>query len=1067
VLKLRKIRKDYVMKDSETVHALKGISINFRRNEFVAILGPSGCGKTTLLNIVGGLDRYSSGNLFIEWKSTKKYDDRDWDTYRNHSIGFIFQSYNLIGHQNVLSNVELALTISGISKKERRERALEALEKVGLKGSEKKKPNQMSGGQMQRVAIARALINNPEILLADEPTGALDSETSIQIMELLKEVAKDKLVIMVTHNPDLAYKYANRIVTMKDGLITGDSNPYKGNGESKEELLKVNEERKDIIAKKGKKEKTSMSFITAFGLSLSNLLAKFKRTLLIAIAGSIGIIGVSSVLAVSFGITNYVKGMQDDMLSSYPIQLAEESIDYTSLITGLSSSPDPALAKFDINSQVGVNSMINYLMEKYTDATSFKTNDINENLVKYVNETPNEYYSAMKFNYGIDVTNNLYCTTRKNESSSSEVISMNGLTQRYISELKTIEGFSRYASFVDLFTNFMKQMPDNNDYILNQYDLLGNSKMATKDDEVVLVLDNNSTLTDLVLAQMGYYDHDDFINIGKKAVEVNEAKKQYDSGLITKEEYEKRKAEAESKYPHKKVFNYDELLNSDFYYFPSSLMYQYGEVSHDETYEASLLLIKDDVIYYLSFIQYLGMDILTGYRINVSSTSDPETVYFVRTGTSPKEQDKFLNGTWAGFDIGTQTANGTAISIMDIGSEKKGFYIPDITQPTQYQMFNKCIANIKPTGIVEGYNYSAVAPTSWVSDPSSVNGNKVKVVGILRPKANIKFGSLSRGVYYTKALTEKYINDCNKSDNSMIFDANKGFNHFFNSGQAEDQTFKAYVTYNYYDYSSGSESSTTKAGYAYCLNGELSDSLSSLFPGGSQTVDLSSRNATYYRAACGYKPVRIEDEHSISYEFKKLPQQMSIYPKDFANKDNVTRYLDKWNSNDSITLKDGTIIKRSDRTDITYTDTVKLIITVINTLIQIVTIALICFTSLSLIVSCFMIAVITYISTMERVKEIGIIRSLGGRKKDVSRLFIAETLIIGLASGVFGVLITYLLSAIINVAVSPFGITGIASLPIWVALIMIIVSILLNVLSGLIPSMKASKQDPVIALRSE
>ena len=325
MLKLVNIVKDYPMKDQEPVHALKGLSVNFRRNEFVSILGPSGCGKTTLLNIIGGLDRYTSGDLIIEGRSTKGYKDGDWDTYRNHSIGFVFQTYNLIPHQSVIRNVELALTIGGVSKEERRERAAKALEKVGLAGLEKKKPNQLSGGQMQRVAIARALINEPEILLADEPTGALDSETSIQIMDLLKEVAKDCLVIMVTHNPDLANAYSSRIIKMKDGVLLNDSHPYSDEEEANEQRKVVEQPLEKV--NKGNKKNSSMSFLTATGLSLSNLFSKLKRTVLIAIAGSIGIIGVSSVLAVSNGVHNYIDNMQNDMISQYPISIAESSID--------------------------------------------------------------------------------------------------------------------------------------------------------------------------------------------------------------------------------------------------------------------------------------------------------------------------------------------------------------------------------------------------------------------------------------------------------------------------------------------------------------------------------------------------------------------------------------------------------------------------------------------------------------------------------------------------------------------------------------------------------------------
>ena len=355
MLQIKNITKDYVTKGIPTVHALRGISLNFRRKEFVAILGQSGCGKTTTLNIIGGLDRYTDGDLIIEGVSTKQFNDHDWDTYRNHSVGFVFQSYNLIMHQTVIKNVELALTISGVNRKERHDRAMEMLSKVGLAGMENKKPNQLSGGQMQRVAIARALINNPEILLADEPTGALDSETSLQIMDLLKEVASNCLVIMVTHNPDLAKQYATRIVTMKDGEITGDSNPYEGESEEERQAAHLND-----VYSKGRKRNSSMSFLTATGLSFSNLLSKINRTILVAIAGSIGIIGVSAVLSVSNGVNLYIDSMQGDMLSAYPVTIAEENVDYSSLIGGLDNWDNAELVKFDMSTSVGLADQLSH-----------------------------------------------------------------------------------------------------------------------------------------------------------------------------------------------------------------------------------------------------------------------------------------------------------------------------------------------------------------------------------------------------------------------------------------------------------------------------------------------------------------------------------------------------------------------------------------------------------------------------------------------------------------------------------------------------------------------------------
>ena len=408
MLELRNIVKDYVSGNNVT-HALRGISVNFRTNEFVSILGPSGCGKITTLNIIGGLDRYTDGDLLINGKSTKEYTDRDWDTYRNHSIGFVFQTYNLISHQNILKNVELALTISGVSKEEREKRAYEALRIVGLEGMEKKKPNQLSGGQCQRVAIARALINNPEILLADEPTGALDSETSIQIMELLKEVAKNRLVIMVTHNPDLANAYSTRIIRMVDGLLTDDSNPFDGveNIEKSPEISENSQEKQEIS--KGKKKQSSMSIWTAIGLSTSNLLSKMKRTVLVTIAGSIGIIGVSAVLGVSRGVKDYIKDLQTDMLSSYPLTVAEESVDYSKLMTGLNNQEVKDKFEFDPkNPKVGVDSMISYLMTAYGDMTNVKTNTIDDKLMSFIRDIVKEEKIVTRENYAIDPTNNIF-----------------------------------------------------------------------------------------------------------------------------------------------------------------------------------------------------------------------------------------------------------------------------------------------------------------------------------------------------------------------------------------------------------------------------------------------------------------------------------------------------------------------------------------------------------------------------------------------------------------------------------------------------------------------------------
>ena len=1035
MLKLVNIKKDYVTKGVPTVHALKGLTVNFRRNEFVAILGASGCGKTTLLNIIGGLDRYTSGDLIIEGKSTKKYTDRDWDTYRNHSIGFVFQSYNLIGHQTVLGNVELALTISGVSKEERKQRAIAALETVGLKGMEKKKPNQLSGGQMQRVAIARALVNDPEILLADEPTGALDSQTSIQIMDLLKEVASDRLVIMVTHNPDLAEKYANRIVTMKDGLITGDANPYEG--ESKEELKAYKDN--TVSVNKGKKAKTSMSFFTATGLSFFNLLSKLKRTILITIAGSIGIIGVSSVLAVSNGVNNYVHHMQDDMLSSYPLQISEQSVDYSSLMSGLASMNDKEISQFDLRTEVGLDSMINYLMDKYRDFTSVKTNDINPDLIDFIYGLPKEQISSISQDFGLDLTNNVFSNWQRDENSEKKYMSLNGLTQMYIAELRTVEGFAEYAMFVDLFTDFMKQIPGDQEYVLSQYDLVGeNSKYPSNANEIVLVVDDNQTLTDLIYAQMGFYNENEFLNIARKAIKSQEVR---ENEKMTDAEKEAALAELDAKYVYPEKYSIDDIIGKELKYYKHDDIWSYREINKKTTtFSLNVPTIGnlDFELSYNSNYEEKGILLLEGtmtYNDNIVLDISCD-----RTDDIPLDPTNPFLGSWD-FSFGEYSMKlvftDTTVTMM-MGAypvAANTYTTPELTKTS-------------------GFMYDAEADAG--------KGETIKIAGILKKKKGVSFGCLDRGVYYTSAMTQKMMADSVNSQ--IVTDSNYGIKKYIGSPKELDKTYSAYVTYTYTSFKKGdSDPQYDIPGYARALNTDFNSSLSSMFSiTGSNNFDIDK---AYLRSLCGLATKY--NESGTGYVFEEVPQSISIYPKDFNNKKKVVKYLNRWNNDGELTIPNGKVLAKDDRQELTITDTIEIIVNLINTLITTITIALVAFTSLSLVVSCFMIAVITYISTMERVKEIGVIRSLGGRKKDVSRLFIAECLIIGLASGVFGVLITYGLSLIFNLSIMQFGVGNIAALPITTALIMIGVSIVLNVLSGLIPAMRASNQDPVVALRTE
>jgi len=1038
MLQLIKIKKNYIT-SNQVVQALKGVSLSFRKSEFVSILGHSGCGKTTLLNIIGGLDKYTSGDLIINGVSTKEYSDRDWDNYRNHSIGFVFQSYNLIPHQTILGNVELALTISGVNKKERKERAYSILDKVGLKGLEKKKPNQLSGGQMQRVAIARALINNPDIVLADEPTGALDSETSIQIMELLKEVAKDRLVIMVTHNPDLAYKYSSRIVKISDGEIVSDSNPF-------EEKITVKEK-----SKKKKEKMSAMSFLTATGLSFSNLLAKFKRTLLVMLASSIGIIGVSSVLAVSEGVNNYIYSMQDKMLSSYPLTIEEKSVDYSSLMGGLDASKDKTLYDFDPTTSVGIDSMINYLMSAYRDITSIKTNTIDQKLIDYINAIPSEDVAVTQYSYGIDVTNNIFCDwVIDSNTNQKETISLNGLSQRYIQELKTVDGFSDYASYVDLFTDFLKPLPDSSDYILSQYDLLGNSKMASEENEIMLVVDGDTTMTELVLAQMGFYEHDEFINIAKKAIELN---KDID--------YTEDQLQAISdQYKYRTSFKYEDLIGTELYYLPHDSIYSYGNVSEPVTENRStVLLSKDSTVIYLTYTQ--SSDTLMGLYFDPTEGSSTQIMTLRRTSSKPEnivKPEDILEGSWSGscMIMGNMSSMKTVSFDLSTSSNTSSVTFNKNKPTESIKQFNVGMTGSQTTNSMQGYNYNSEITDRSILDSSDCM--KMKITGILRIKDGNNFGCLSRGVYYTKAFEDKYIEDASSSQ-MISKDTEHGFESYIGSKAEKNSCFECYVKFKYFDWSNNG---VLTDGYTSALNGDMQNSFTSLFSG-LTGVDYAEQDKVYLRSLSGLKA--IEDSEG-NYTFEKLPESISIYPTNFESKYKITDYLDKWNEDSNIIIGENTYTLE-DRDELTYSDTIGFIIAIVDTLIEAITIALVAFTSLSLVVSCFMIAVITYISVMERVKEIGVIRSLGGRKKDISRLFISETLISGLASGLFGIGFTYLLAYITNLIVSSTGIGKIAILTPETAIIMCSLSVVLSVLSGLIPSMKASNQDPVIALRSE
>ena len=884
MLKLINITKDYQVANHQ-VHALKGISITFRDNEFVSILGPSGCGKTTLLNIIGGLDHYTSGDLFIDQISTKEFNDRDWDSYRNHRIGFVFQSYNLIPHQTILENVELALTIAGIGKEERLQRAKEVLDKVGLKNEYHKKPNQLSGGQCQRVAIARALVNNPDILLADEPTGALDSTTSIQIMELIKEISKDRLVIMVTHNPDIAKKYSSRIVKLLDGKITADSNPVLEN-----ELIVKKEEK--VIEKKSK-----LSFWTAFKLSARNLRSKLKRTILTCVAGSIGIIGVATVLSVSTGVRTYINDMQEDMLSGNPINISETGMHLESLLSSTSSSTQTDAIKNSIeDGYINVNRFIEYLVSQTGSLDSFRIqNEFTEEYLQFLQNMPKEYYSAIATYYGLDAKNNIYTNIRLDGYEEEKIMSLSSIVTTYTSMLNKTD-LKEYSSLVGMVTNSINQAVNNNDFIASQYDIISNpeeSKLAEEANEIMLVVNEDQELTDLLLAQLGYYTQEEFLDIIDDAIAGT-----HDSS-------------------NKDRFSYDELLNKTFIYYPNDTIFK---------------------------------------------QTDPSSPLFA----------------------------------------------------------------------LNPFTYNPYADQTWE------NGIELKITAILKPKEDVTYGCLSSGIYYTPALTQKIIMDNLQSQ--IVYYLNEKEEEAFTSMNYNGTNIG--IIYNYSYYFEGSE--YTETGFV------------------GSTSSLSSLMGTITGQDNPVYTLTLRELGGCS-----LPSDIHIYPANFELKSQVTSYLDQWNNNKNLTFDDITLTPE-ERENITYSDNLAVMISLIDNMINIVTIALVAFTALSLVVSTVMIAIITYVSVIERVKEIGVIRSLGGRKKDVSRLFNAETFIIGGFSGLIGIGITYILSGIINLIVGNLAnISAIAILPFYVAIIMVALSILLTLISGLIPALIASKKDPVEALRSE
>lgn len=1045
MLRIENLKKEYPVADGK-VQALKGVSVNFRKSEFVSVLGPSGCGKTTFLNIIGGLDKYTEGDLQIEGKSTKTYTDGDWDTYRNHSIGFIFQSYHLIPHQTILQNVELALTIAGISKAERRQRAIDALEKVGLKGKIHSKPNQLSGGQAQRVAIARALINDPEIVLADEPTGALDSVTSVQIMELLKEISRDRLVIMVTHNPELAEQYSTRIVRLLDGEIVDDTNPYSKEEEAAERTpvcddgdCECNDGVKIKSAKREKtnkgKKRSAMSVKTAFGLSFKNLLSKRKRTAMVSVAGSIGIIGVSMVLAVSAGVHGYITGMENDMLSGYPLAITQSSYDFTSLME--LSKPDVKvdLKELAEKKKVYVNSLLDTLG---TFSTGFqKTNNISAAYIDYVSKIPAEQLNLIQYDYGFHIANNLYTNFTVSDNLADHLeggnasgytneydMSVTAIRSMYSEVLQKVPEYRQWGSMISSVSTFA-EMPDNYEYITSQYDIIAADKdgnvvteglsdeelkeLFGAKDTMIMVL-SNYQIDDLTLAQYGYFTEDEFLNYAYKGVGGDENQ----SHLVGED-----------------GLDYSFFVGNTakkFTYYPNDCVYT------DTSYIPSPT-ISDATI--------------TGYfgSITDPATGNPlsQTIIDARNN----DGDEGLKTVYSSQIMQSIFESSPSMSMTE-ADFVKNFHLPTEEDRVYGFVANAyssqyTINNGTPLDPSDDITLSAFADKDGYE-----NRVELGVKLILQKKESVSYGCLESGFYYTKALSD-YILQTEK--NSQIV------NHVKTVGGLTEVPMS--VDYYYVDdnkhYVLSSANSAIETG-----GNMMSQMIGSI--SGTPTSETLSVNL---------------------FGGSEIPVGLSIYPVDFNNKNLICEYLDGWNDMCTKVGEDGKTVVGTEYTytdangvtqtvqllekdRIDYTDTVGLIINMVNTMIDMITIALVVFTALSLVVSTVMIGIITYVSVVERVKEIGVLRAVGARKKDIKRLFNAETFMIGLAAGLFGILITYVLSLITNVIVSSLaGFWGIAALPWWQAVIMVALSVCLTLISGLIPASAAAKKDPVVALRTE
>jgi len=1028
VLVLKNITKNYAAGDT-TVAALRGVSMDFRQSEFVSILGPSGCGKTTLLNIIGGLDRYTEGDLIINGKSTKDFRDSDWDTYRNHSIGFVFQSYNLIPHQSVLSNVELALTLSGVSKTERRRRAKEALEKVGLGDQLHKRPNQMSGGQMQRVAIARALVNDPDILLADEPTGALDTETSVQIMDILKEISRDKLIIMVTHNPELAETYSNRIIRILDGKITSDSNPYDATEDEKKPQAEREAAEQAQGKKKKKPRKPSMSILTALSLSLNNLLTKKGRTFMTSFAGSIGIIGIALILSLSTGINAYISMVQEDTLSTYPLTLMKETQDMSAMLGAMTEVQDTT--DYSDSKQIHIDDSMGTMMSAMSATVSNNLSAFKTYLLENYDKIE-DAVSDIQYTYDFDLQ--VFTADGKTQVSPTKIFDSMGEAFSGMTTMMEVSGMGGMG--------ILSEMIDNDELLDQQYEVIA-GEWPDAADEVVLVVSRNNQLSKMALYMLGVLDQSELEDIMKQLMTTGE----YDSTPI-------------------EPYDFDYFLNMTFRLLNTSDFYEKveGTTYTVDGKEYPVWRDRRDLVGLYdqeAFVTENGTELkIAGIirpREGVSATSITGAIGYTKELTElileKNAESEIINQQKATPDHNVLT--GLKFERTVYTRETIGQLIRTIDSTTMDAIYNMMTAQVKD---IYTKNPPVTDQNSFLGFVSFMSNEELSLLlGQMLPIANqtnpmgvnmlcTVLSQSMQSVTVTPDNLVKLLPSMSKNEIMLIFAGvpkNEQIPMEIKGLHAlcGDEAMKVIYGYMNEQIMQMEVNEETFLILLQMMDDEQFDQTQNTL------YDMAPQTDATFESTLK----RLGDAEAAS------PASINFYAKDFASKDIVEDFIKTYNDS----------VEEIDR--IRYTDVVGIMMSSVTTIINVISYVLIAFVSISLVVSSIMIGIITYISVLERTKEIGILRAMGASKKDISRVFNAETLIIGMTAGLIGILGTVLLCLPINAIVR--HLTGIpqltAYLPWQGAVALLIISMTLTIVAGLIPARVAAKKDPVVALRTE